>query len=241
MNALDDRTTRERRDLVTRAGRDRLSSWLEIHPSNLAPLPKPSVEALNALIDVAFHATGEGQNLRRETEDLRLAAARLKDLAHQDPLTGLANRRAIEERLASEWDRSQRYGRPLALLTGDLDGLKDVNDRLGHQAGDALLQAAAACMRDTLRSGDLAGRMGGDEFVVICPETDAAAIHAVVDKLRRTLAQATVSTREGQVGLRMSIGWAVASSVHSADELQRQADEELYRSKAAAKDGAPPV
>ena len=232
MNALENPITEERRDLVTRAGRDRLSTWLEVHPSNLAPLSKPSVEALNALIDIAFHASAEGQNLRRETEDLRQAARRLKDLAHQDPLTGLANRRALEERLASEWDRARRYRRPLAVLSGDLDGLKEVNDRFGHQAGDALLQAAAQCMRDSLRSGDLAGRMGGDEFLVICPETDRDAVMAVVDKLRRALADATVSTRQGQVGLRMSIGWAVAAKAQSADDLLRQADERLYQAKA---------
>ena len=233
MNALDYRTTEERRDLATRAGRDRLSSWLEIHPSDLAPLPKPSVEALNALIDIASHARAEGQNLRREADDLRLAARRLKDLAHQDPLTGLANRRALEERLASEWNRAQRYGRPLAILSADLDDLKDVNDRFGHQAGDAVIQAAGGCMRDSLRSGDLAGRMGGDEFLVICPETDAEAVLVVVNKLRRALAGATVTTRNGQVSLRMSIGSAVAVRAQSLEELLRLADEDLYRAKSA--------
>jgi two-component system cell cycle response regulator len=236
LNALDDRITEERRDLATRAGRDRLSSWLDVHPSNLAPLPKPSVEALNALIDVAFLASGEGQNLRREADDLRIAAARLKDLAHKDPLTGLANRRAIEERLSAEWDRAQRYGRPLAILSGDVDGLKDVNDRLGHQAGDALLQAAAVCMRDSLRGGDLAGRMGGDEFIVICPETDLLAVQSVVEKLQIAIAAATVTTRDGQVGLRMSIGWAAASAAPDVETLLRLADEELYRDKARGRE-----
>jgi diguanylate cyclase (GGDEF)-like protein len=231
MNVLEDRTTQERRDLITRAGRDRLSSWLEIHPKNLAPLSKPSVEALNALIDVAFHASAEGQDLRRETDNLRRAAQRLKDLAHKDPLTGLANRRAVEERLVAEWDRAQRYARPLSVLTADLDGLKEINDRHGHQAGDALLQAAAASMRDSLRSGDLAGRMGGDEFIVICPETDREAVAAVAGKLQKALAHATVTTRHGEVQLRMSIGWASAEGVSSADELLRVADEALYRAK----------
>lgn len=231
MNVLD-RTTEERRDLATRAGRDRLGSWLEIHPSNLGPLPRPSVEALNALIDIAFHASAEGLDLRRETEDLRQAARRLKDLAHQDPLTGLANRRALEERLVSEWDRARRYRRPLAVLTGDLDGLKEVNDRMGHQAGDALLQAAASTMRDSLRSGDLAGRMGGDEFLVICPETDRDAITAVAEKLERALSEARVTTRSGEVLLRMSVGWAVADDASGLDEFLRTADEALYRAKA---------
>jgi diguanylate cyclase (GGDEF)-like protein len=224
--------TEERRDLVTRAGRDRLSSWLEVHPSSLAPLPRPSVEALNALIDIAWHASAEGQDLRRETHDLRQAARRLKDLAHQDPLTGLANRRALEERLRAEWDRSVRYARPLAVLMGDLDGLKEVNDRFGHPAGDALLQTAALTMRESLRSGDLAGRIGGDEFLVICPETDRESIVLVADKLGEALRESTISTRLGQVNLCMSIGWATASDARDVEDLMRLADEALYRNKA---------
>ena len=222
----------ERRQLATRAGRDRLASWLEIHPSGLASLPRESVEALCALLDVAWHATIQGRQYRREAATLRQAARRLRDLANQDALTGLANRRAIEERLAAEWDRATRYERPLALLIGDLDDLKAVNDRHGHAVGDALLQQVATVMRVNLRVGDLAGRLGGDEFVVICPETDHEAAALVANKLNEALGEATIDTTEGKLGLRMSIGWAVAADAAGHAELMQLADEALYTVKA---------
>jgi diguanylate cyclase (GGDEF)-like protein len=222
----------ERRQLATRAGRDRLAAWLEIHPSGLATLPRESVEALCALLDVAWHATSQGRQYRREAATLRQAARRLRDLANQDALTGLANRRAIEERLASEWDRATRYDRPLAVLISDLDDLKAVNDEYGHAAGDALLQRAGMLMRVSLRAGDLAGRIGGDEFVVICPETDHESAALVANKLNLALGEATIDTKKGKLGLRMSIGWAIAADAGSPDELMQRADEALYRVKA---------
>jgi diguanylate cyclase (GGDEF)-like protein len=204
---------------------------LEIHPSGLAALPRESVEALCALLDVASLATSQGRQYRREAATLRQAARRLRDLANQDALTGLANRRAIEERLGSEWDRATRYDRPMAVLIGDLDELKAVNDRYGHAVGDALLQRVAGVMRVNLRAGDLAGRIGGDEFVVICPETDHEAAALVANKLTRALGEATVDTSEGKLGLRMSIGWAIAANAGTPAELMQRADEALYRAK----------
>jgi diguanylate cyclase (GGDEF)-like protein len=190
-----------------------------------------SVEALCTLLDVAWRADAQGEQHRREVARLREAAKRLKDLALQDALTGLANRRAIDERLGSEWDRVIRYHRPLAVLIGDLDDLKAVNDKYGHPVGDALLQRAAAVIRSSLRAGDLPGRIGGDEFVVLCPETDQASAALVADKLDKAMREATIETREGTMGLRMSIGWAVASEADSPKELMRRADEALYRVK----------
>ena len=228
---LVERQPKERRELATRAGRDRLAAWLEIHPSGLAPLPRESVEALCALLDVAWHATSQGRQYRREAATLRQAARRLRDLALQDSLTGLANRRAIEERLGAEWDRAIRYERPLAVLIGDLDDLKAVNDQYGHPVGDTLLQQAGTILRISLRGGDLAGRIGGDEFVVICPETDHEAAALVADKLNKSMQGSTIKADEGVVRLRMSIGWAVASDAESPGDLMRRADQALYRAK----------
>jgi diguanylate cyclase (GGDEF)-like protein len=229
---LVERAPTERRQLATRAGRDRLAAWLEIHPSGLAALPRESVEALCALLDVAWHATNQGRQYRREAATLKAAARRLRDLANQDALTGLANRRAVEERLASEWDRATRYDRPLAVLMGDVDDLKAVNDKYGHALGDAVLQQAAKVLRVNLRSGDLAGRIGGDEFVVICPETDHESAALVANKLNQALDEATIDTNQGKLGLRMSIGWAIAADATGAGELLQRADEALYRVKA---------
>jgi diguanylate cyclase (GGDEF)-like protein len=221
----------ERRDLSTRAGRNRLGEWLGIHPSGLAVLARESVDALCTLLDVAWNADARGQQYRREVATLRQAAKRLRDLALQDALTGLANRRAIDERLASEWDRVTRYDRPLAVLIGDLDNLKAVNDKYGHPVGDALLQKAGAIIRSSVRVGDLSGRIGGDEFVILCPETDRDSAALVAEKLDRTMREASIETGAETVGLRMSIGWAVASDAESRGDLMRLADEALYRAK----------
>jgi diguanylate cyclase (GGDEF)-like protein len=221
----------ERRDLVTRAGRDRLAAWLGIHPVGLAPLSRESVESLCALLDVAWHADAQGEQYRREVATLRQTTRLLKDLALQDSLTGLANRRAVDERLRSEWDRVIRYDRPLAVLMGDLDHLKSVNDKYGHPVGDALLQRAGAIIRSILRTGDLPGRIGGDEFVVLCPETNQESAALVADKLDKAMHEATIETGEGTIGLGMSIGWAVASDAESPGDLMRRADEALYRVK----------
>jgi diguanylate cyclase (GGDEF)-like protein len=229
---LWERAPTERRQLATRAGRDRLAAWLEIPPAGLAALPRESVEALCALLDVASLASSQGRQYRREAASLRQAARRLRDLANQDSLTGLANRRAVEERLASEWDRATRYDRPLAVLMGDLDDLKAVNDSYGHAVGDALLQQVATVMRINLRSGDLAGRFGGDEFVVICPETDHEAAALVANKLNRALSDATIDTPLGKLGIRISIGWAIAAGADGPAGLLRRADEVLYEVKA---------
>jgi diguanylate cyclase (GGDEF)-like protein len=95
----------------------------------------------------------------------------LRQLATTDSLTNLLNRRAIENRLQSEWERARRYGLPLSLLMIDLDGFKRVNDLGGHAAGDRVLRATATAIRSTLRRSDYGARWGGDEFMILAPHT----------------------------------------------------------------------
>lgn len=199
----------------------------------LGPLPKPAAEALTTVIEMAHHAAKSGLAYKREVMDLREVARRLEEMALRDPLTGLANRRAIDEKLAAEWERSRRYDRPLALLIADVDSLKAVNDTFGHQAGDRLLTEVGFQLTTLIRSGDVAGRVGGDEFVVICPETDDEAASVVAHKLMRSLDEASISTPRGVVEVHISIGWAGAADLAEPDELLRAADESLYRVKQA--------
>ena len=107
----------------------------------------------------------------------------LTQQARSDPLTGLANRRAFDERVADEVARAQRRAQPVALVLLDVDRLKPVNDTRGHAAGDALLQAVAALLRDQARTIDLAARIGGDEFALLLPETDHAGAVTLVQRL----------------------------------------------------------
>jgi len=160
-------------------------------------------------------------------------ADELRRLSMTDGLTGLANRHAFHLRLRDEWRRSRRYRTPLALLFIDVDGLKQVNDGQGHEAGDRVLRDVAGAIRHTLRGTDIGARWGGDEFAIVAPNTDAAA----ADRLgRRLLAHMNERTRGEEVPLTVSVGIAImdptARQRQSLQNLMRAADHALYRSKA---------
>jgi diguanylate cyclase (GGDEF)-like protein len=135
--------------------------------------------------------------LERERDAMRRYALR-------DPLTGLANRRALDERLGYEIARHARHGEAFAVLALDLDGFKGVNDRFGHDAGDEILCDAAAALVDAVRAQDTVVRLGGDEFCVLAPQTGAAAADHLVARVRESLAGVTA----GLSGLSASIGVA---------------------------------
>jgi diguanylate cyclase (GGDEF)-like protein len=132
-------------------------------------------------------------------------ALRLSDAARTDPLTGLLNRRALEELLEHELERARRTGRPLSILVGDLDGFRLVNERLGHERGDASLKLVAKDLEKWKRRIDQAARIGGEEFAVMLPETDERGAFLVAERLRR----ATHRTfADEHVPLTMSFGVA---------------------------------
>jgi len=166
----------------------------------------------------------------------------LRRLAVTDPLTGLLNRREIEQLLLAEAERAHRYHRPLALLMIDVDNLKVINDERGHAAGDELLCALGQMLQTALRASDSAGRIGGDEFMVILPETNAAQAAALAGRLidifaakLRTLAPLRGPSKTlGLVGL--SIGVADTEELEaSIQELVARADAALYQAKRAGK------
>jgi diguanylate cyclase (GGDEF)-like protein len=118
-----------------------------------------------------------------------------------DPLTGMANRVAFERRLSHEWRRARRYGRPLGLLMLDLDDLKRINDTAGHAAGDRMLKAVAEAISTDTRDSDLAARLAGDEFVVLCPETAADGLKQTAAKLWEKLETRDISVSIGRAEL----------------------------------------
>ncbi len=169
-----------------------------------------------------------------------LAQQGLQELAYQDPLTGLPNRRQLDQHLALALARAERAGSAVAVLALDLDGFKTVNDSHGHVVGDALLREVAARLRGAVRSTDLVARMGGDEFVVLLadlPRDGASlAVAAVVAQIRDGLRAAF---RVDGVSLRLaaSIGQAVdPPSGGTRQDLLRLADEDMYRDKASRRD-----
>jgi diguanylate cyclase (GGDEF)-like protein len=149
--------------------------------------------------------------------------------AAHDPLTGLANRRGFDERLRSAAAQSARYGWTFTLVLMDLNGFKQVNDRLGHPAGDEVLRKVGQALRRTLRTGDSAARVGGDEFAVLLGNAGLDALAPFVDRLRHEL-----PTEPAAVGVSVGAAAAPAESVDPA-ELIRIADTRLYEQKAAVR------
>jgi len=175
--------------------------------------------------------------------------ARLRLAASTDPLTGLANRTVLFDRLSLEIARARRHGHPVALGILDLDAFKSFNDRYGHVAGDRLLVAVSQALLESIRDTDLAARFGGDEFVVLLPEADATQAVTCLERIRLRIARARVpGAEEGDTA---SAGIAVfdptVRSTVSVSAWLRQADAALYAAKAAGRNrvlvahGAPPA
>jgi diguanylate cyclase (GGDEF)-like protein len=159
------------------------------------------------------------------------ALAAERRLATIDAATGALNRRAFTAVAERERRRAERSGRPLSLAYLDLDGLKDVNDRLGHRAGDRALRAAAAALASSLRAGDLIGRVGGDEFALLLPDTDVLGAARASERVRHTVAAAC---RERDVPVTVSVGTATFRfPPTSVDDMLSAADRLMYRSKEA--------
>jgi diguanylate cyclase (GGDEF)-like protein len=154
-----------------------------------------------------------------------------------DPLTRLYNRRHIDARLAEEIARSTRHGATIALLLLDVDHLKEINDRGGHEAGDAALRAVADTLRRTCRATDLAARYGGDEFVVLLPSTRASQALELAERIRATL---RTKTRDLPAPVTLSIGIAdlELAGAPQAMALFEAADAALYGAKAQGRDRA---
>ena len=149
-----------------------------------------------------------------------------------DGLTGLANRRQCEETLAGELARLDRFGGSLALVVADLDWFKDVNDRFGHPSGDAVLREFAALLQETIRDVDLAGRWGGEEFLLILPGTDLAGGARVAERIRVALAGRIVLSADGTpIPVTASFGVAATPPATTAAELFSAADAALYEAK----------
>ena len=161
-------------------------------------------------------------------------ASEVYKLAALDQLTGLYNRRSGEQRLAEEISRAQRHGRPLTVLLMDLDGLKIVNDKFGHAAGDAVIKSFADRLQRAIRGSDLAVRLGGDEFMAILPECRGDEVKHVLGRIEGL----DVEFDDQKIRLRFSSGWTDYTSMETMQEFLKRADVALYADKRAAKRGS---
>ncbi|WP_237476828.1 GGDEF domain-containing protein [Lichenibacterium dinghuense] len=173
---------------------------------------------------------------RRTAHDL-LRIEALEEAAFVDPLTGLANRRRFDERLADEVRRARAIGLPLSLLALDIDHFKRVNDTHGHAAGDLVLKQVATLIAAKSRHLDTPCRVGGEEFVVIVPGLEGGFAAAAAERLRRAVAETTVSLQDGgELRATVSLGLATLRPGETADMLSRRADAALYGAKREGRD-----
>jgi two-component system, cell cycle response regulator len=173
---------------------------------------------------------------RELVERLEERNAQLERLAMLDQLTGLANRYSTEEALGREALAAQRYGRPFAVILSDVDHFKSINDGHGHAAGDLVLCAVSDCFRDHVRGVDLVGRWGGEEFLVLLPETDAPGACRVAERLRSGLHREKVTYDGREIRFTASFGCAAFEGGDPFELLER-ADKRLYEAKHAGRDG----
>jgi len=173
---------------------------------------------------------GGAVRIKRLQDELRLRNGELDLLSRIDGLTGLYNRRHIDEQLEKECSTARRHDQPLATLMLDIDHFKLVNDREGHPAGDQVLQEFATRLQATIRVGDVLGRWGGEEFLIIAPQTNIEQAVLFGERLRKVIADQPIDLGNHSIPITVSIGCAVG--LKPPAELVDQADAALYRSKA---------
>ena len=185
-------------------------------------LDLPVVEQIAELIGASIYNVELYQEMERR--------------AKTDPLTGLANRRAVEEALAREMDRSRRHGAPLAVLMIDVDHLKRINDQHGHDAGDDVLRRLAALIAETVRSVDVPGRWtGGDEFLIVLPDTSEIQARRLAARLLERVGRQPVVRDGKSLSAGLSVGVAEYKKDETMESLIRRVDQALYAAKNAGR------
>jgi diguanylate cyclase (GGDEF)-like protein len=177
--------------------------------------------------------SGRLQELNLDLEQrIRARTAELERLASTDPLTGLSNRRELQRLAEVERSRAQRHGHELAVLVVDADHFRRLNDDYGHATGDLALQVLATELLDAVRSHDLVGRWGGEEFVLALPHLDASGARAAAERVRRRLGEKPIPLPEGGTAhVSVSVGGAVARPEESFEHALRRADTALFAAK----------
>jgi diguanylate cyclase (GGDEF)-like protein len=205
-------------------GRNGRIGWLGVFSRD--PSVRFGDEDVRRLEELAERCAPAIENARRFRE--------ARQLADLDSLTGLHNRRYFYETLGREVDRAQRYQRQLSLVIVDVDGFKEINDRIGHLAGDAVLAEIADRIREVVRSADIPCRVGGDEFAVIVPEAEMGQARQLVGRIQRAVSAQPIA-RAGRV--RVSAGVADIQPNDSPTTLFERGDESLYSAKHAGQGG----
>jgi diguanylate cyclase (GGDEF)-like protein len=186
--------------------------------------------AREALLQLTLESERENAQLQAERERLATEAA-------TDPLTGLSNRRHLQEFLGEQYRISSRYGTPLSVLLIDIDHFKLVNDEHGHPAGDQVLREVALALRESCRQADLCARYGGEEFVVVLPATALEGALELAERLRRAIEGRALLAGSTTLSVTVSVGVTAYRSggQANADWLIKEADLAMYEAKAAGR------
>lgn len=228
--ALDDRLRRERAVLqaattVERRAAERAQREAEIARANEL-----------ALRETLTRLEATQRELERANNDKDTLLAELHRQTREDSLTGLLNRRALDTELERECTRAGRYTRPLALALLDIDNFKRINDNHSHAAGDAVLVTIARCLRDARRQSDVVARLGGEEMVMLLPETTAEQAMAVCEGLRGRISAIDWAAHGVPTRVTASIGIAVFRDNDTGAAMLQRADAAMYAAKRAGKD-----
>lgn len=230
------------REHIARQWHKRVSSAWN-HTCSVEPLESVAICADGSQRTLRAHlACHHGLNIITlvDITDQKHLQGQLLELASTDSLTGLSNRRAFFASMEQILALSSRHLRPVTIMLADIDHFKDVNDTYGHQAGDAVLRHVADLIRKTLRTSDIAARVGGEEFALLLPETGRAGAFRMADRLRLAIAGNTCIHRNHAIPITISFGLACleahdSGDAPSCDEFLRAADAALYESKRAGR------
>lgn len=203
---------------------DKVLSAMNSHQNEEEQRGQDLSSQLNALVE-------QVKNMERESKEAEEKIEEQRQRALRDVLTQLPNREAYNIHLAQEFERWQRYKRPLSLVVCDIDHFKSINDTYGHQAGDKVLRIIARSIASRLRKTDFIARIGGEEFVVLMPETNADQAYGVIDKIREAIAKCPFHFKEKPVSITLSFGVTEFEGEDKPDAVFARSDKALYQAK----------
>ena len=211
--------------------KDVISTRLDMIDKHLSQFNENETLRLKSSDAHIKHLLEKISKMEEDGEHLRSRMEETQQLAYRDVLTGIPNRQAYEERIAEEITRCRRYGSILCMIVWDVDKFKIVNDTYGHAAGDRVLQVISETLNNKTRGTDFLARFGGEEFVMLLPETDIKATQSVAEKLRVTISETAFHFRDSQVPVTISGGIAELLKDETANSLFERADKALYAAK----------
>lgn len=217
------------RALMDRAERSASVQGSDFSLFQTAVMLEERVRSRTAELEIALR---ENERINRA---LRVLQEELRELSTHDPLTGLYNRRYLEVALGQELIAARRHGHPVSVIMGDLDHFKEVNDRYGHLAGDAVLRAFGERVKQHARGSDIYCRYGGEEFLLVLPQMALGPALERAEQLRDAVASASVPVVAERIAVTASFGVATFADVDGGEELIAAADRALYAAKAAGR------